>query len=490
MDVKHDPTAGYKMRRFLGLIALSLWLLLTLAGAVPCRDGDSCRGPANLSSVPGDRREFSPGGGAFLAGPPLRPAAAKDGPHSPPVYLLHVDGPIVPVVASFVERGLAGAERAGAPCVIRLNTPGGLYETTQKIVTRVVNARVPVIVYVAPSGGWAASAGTFITIAAHVAAMAPGTRIGAAHPVAVQETEVSETHGQKITEDAAAWIRSLALMRGRNAALAEAAVRESRSYADTEALEQGLVDVRAGDLPALLDDLDGRTVTLAGGQAWTLRTAGAEVRTVPMSWSEQFLHTITNPNVAYLLLTLGAVGLMTEFYYPGAVFPGVAGALSLLLGLYALGTLNAYWGGLLLMLLAFGLFLAEIFATTHGVLGGGGLAAFVLGSMLLFSGGPPGIRVSVSLIVVVALSLGAFFAFLVGAAVRAHRRRVETGSEGLRGRVARTLTPLDPEGLVLVEGERWAAHEETGATVPAGEEVVVTGTEGLRLKVKRRDSTG
>jgi membrane-bound serine protease (ClpP class) len=467
MDVGYKPTTGDSMRRALNILLLLLLLIfIPRAEAAPSCDGDFCLREALLLSVP------------------------VGGQKSPSVYVLHVEGPIVPVVASFVERGLDGAERAGAPCVIRLNTPGGLYETTQKIVTRMVNARVPVIVYVAPSGGWAASAGTFITMAAHVAAMAPGTRIGAAHPVAVQETEVSETQGQKITEDAAAWIRSLAILRGRNAALAEAAVRESRSYTDTEALEQGLVDVRAGDLPALLDALDGRTVTLAGGQAWTLRTAGAEVRTVPMSWSEQFLHTITNPNVAYLLLTLGAVGLMTEFYYPGAVFPGVAGALSLLLGLYALGTLNAYWGGLLLMLLAFGLFLAEIFATTHGVLGGGGLAAFVLGSMLLFSGGPPGIRVSVSLIIVVALSLGAFFAFLVGAAVRAHRRRVETGSEGLCGRVARTLTPLDPEGLVLVEGERWAAREETGATVPAGEEVVVTGTEGLRLKVKRRDTTG
>lgn len=487
MDVKHEPTAGYNMRRALSVFVLLLWMFVPRAGAVPFHDGDFCLGHATPLSVPADGRESPPGDGEFCPGQVIRPAAAKGGPDSPSVYVLHVDGPIVPVVASFVERGLAGAERAGAPCVIRLNTPGGLYDTTQRIVTRIVNARVPVIVYVAPSGGWAASAGTFITVAAHVAAMAPGTRIGAAHPVAVQETEVPETHARKITEDAAAWIRSLALMRGRNAALAEAAVRESRSYTDAEALEQGLVDLRAGDLPALLEGLEGRTVTLAGGQAWTLRTAGAEVRTVPMSWTEQFLHTITNPNVAYLLLTLGAVGLMTEFYYPGAVFPGVAGAVSLLLGLYALGTLNAYWGGLLLMLLAFGLFLAEIFATTHGLLGAGGLAAFVLGSMLLFSGGPPGIRVSLSLIAAVALSLGAFFAFLVGAAVRAHRRRVETGSEGLRGRVARTLTPLDPEGLVLVEGERWAAREETGATVPAGEEVVVTGTEGLRLKVRRRN---
>ncbi|MBC7105251.1 MAG: nodulation protein NfeD [Firmicutes bacterium] len=430
----------------------------------------------------------------FLGGPrapaapgwPVVPPASAAGPEPPPVHVLHVEGPIVPVVASFVERGLAGAERAGAPCVIRLNTPGGLYDTTQRIVTRIVNARVPVIVYVAPSGGWAASAGTFITVAAHVAAMAPGTRIGAAHPVAAQPGGLSETEGQKVTEDAAAWIRSLAALRGRDAALAEAAVRESRSYTDTEAVERGLVDLRAGDLEALLGALDGRTVTVAQGREWTLRTAGAEVRPVSMTWSEQFLHTITNPNVAYLLLTLGAVGLMTEFYYPGAVFPGVAGALSLLLGLYALGTLNAYWGGLLLMLLAFGLFMAEIFATTHGVLGLGGLVAFVLGSVLLFSGGPPGIRVSISLIAAAAVSLGAFFALLVGAAVRAHRRRVETGAEGLSGRVARTLTALDPEGLVLVEGERWAAREETGAAVPAGEEVVVTGTEGLRLRVKRR----
>ena len=404
------------------------------------------------------------------------------------VLVLKVNGPIVPVVGEYLDRGLAQAEAAGAVCVIELNTPGGLYETTQRIVTRILNARVPVVVYVSPAGGWAGSAGTFITLAAHVAAMAPGSRLGAAHPVAVGGSEDQEpgVEAQKITEDAAAWGRSIAQMRGRDPVKAELAVRESRSYTDVEALEGRLIDLRAKNLADLLTQLDGRKAVLAGGEEFVLRTAGAPVSRLEMTQVEEFLLAITNPSVAYLLLTVGLLGIVMELYHPGAILPGVVGGVSLLLSLYGLGTLNAYWGGILLILLAFALFAAEAFVVSHGILTMGGIASMVLGSLMLFSRGGSFPQISASLIFGMAGAVGAVFALAMGAVVRGQKRRVVTGKEALVKACGRALTNLDPEGTVLVEGERWHATAE-GEPVRAGEEVMVTSVEGLRLRVRRKN---
>ncbi|MGB9885616.1 MAG: NfeD family protein [Moorellales bacterium] len=413
----------------------------------------------------------------------VRPAWAGE------VQVLTVDGPIVPVVAEYLDRGLAQAEAREAVCVIELNTPGGLYETTQKIVTRILNAKVPVVVYVSPAGGWAASAGTFITMAAHVAAMAPGSRIGAAHPVGLggSDTQASAPEMQKITEDAAAWVRSIAQARGRDPVKAEAAVRESRSFTDREALEGNLIDLRAKDLADLLSQLHGRRVKLEGGREVELDTVPAALARTPMTWVEQFLFTITNPSLAYVLMTVGMLGLVMELYHPGATFPGVIGGISLLLALYSLGTLNAYWGGILLMVLAFILFAAEAFTPTFGLLTAGGLAALVLGSFLLFSRGGSFPQISLGLIFGMAGAVTAFFVLVVGAVVRGQKRQVVTGKEALVGAVGRVITDLAPKGTVLVEGERWHATAEDGS-VEAGTEVVVTAVEGLKLKVRRKNS--
>lgn len=415
---------------------------------------------------------------AAFAAPPPR---AQDG-H---VLVLHVDGPIVPVVARYVERGLerAAKEKASA-CVIELNTPGGLLETTQQIVQRMLASPVPVVVFVAPAGGWAASAGTFITVAADVAAMAPGTRMGAAHPVA-PEGELPPTHAKKVTEDAAAWARSIAEMRGRDPRRAEEAVTESRSYTDREALRYKLIDLRARDLNDLLRQIDGRRVRLGTGREVTIATAGVAVRDLPMSTAEHILHVIANPNVAYILLSLGMLGLMIEFLHPGVIFPGVAGGLALLLGLYGMGTLNASWTGILLIILAFGLFVAEIFVTSFGLLTVAGLGALVFGSLMLFTEASPVPQVSLGAIAGVAVSILAFVAYAARAVWRGQRRRVITGAEGLIGARAVALTPLNPAGAVLCEGERWSALAEEGE-IAAGEELTVTGVEGLRLRVRRR----
>lgn len=417
----------------------------------------------------------------------LIPHPSIAGSGTAPVCLARYSGPVVPITARYCERAIRYAESIGATaCIIELNTPGGLYTTTQELVTTIVNAKVPVVVYVGPAGGWAGSAGTFITMAAHVAAMAPGSRIGAAHPVGIGPSEEEQSiPSEKITEDAAAWIRSIAQMRGRNARAAELAVRQSRSYSDEEALRLKLIDLRARDLKDLLAKLDGRAVVLSGGTKVILKTRGATVEEVPMKSWERLLLALSNPDIAYILMTIGMAGLMVEIYHPGLIFPGVAGGISLLLGLYSLGTLDAYWGGILLIILAFALFIAEAFVPSHGALGAGGIVSFVIGSLILFSNGPPGMGVSISLIIATAAVLTALMALLVTAVVRGQRRNVVTGSEALIGSTAVARTDLNPTGTVFVAGEIWNAMSESGH-IRAGEEVVITGIEGLRLKVQRK----
>ncbi|MBI2856711.1 MAG: nodulation protein NfeD [Chloroflexi bacterium] len=404
---------------------------------------------------------------------------------SPTVSVLRVEGTIVPVVAQYIDRGLDEAEQRGdAAVVIELSTPGGLYDTTQEIVTRILNARVPVIVYVSPAGGWAGSAGTFITLSAHVAAMAPGSRIGAAHPVSGGGT-LTPTQEAKVTEDAAAFMRSIARLRGRDLDRAEAAVRQSRSFSDEEALQGNLIDLRADTLAGLLARVHGRKVTLADGREVTLNTSPATTRPLGMNSIERFLQMISNPNIAYILLTIGSIGIIAELYNPGMIFPGVVGGVSLLLGFYTLGVLNAYWGGVLLILLAFALFVADIFVPSHGILTAGGIVALTVGSLMLFSRNPSILQVNLGLVVAVVVAISAFFVFVIAAVVRGQRRKAVTGREGLVGQTATVVTPLAPHGVVLVEGERWAATA-AGQSIEAGEEVVVDRLEGLTLFVSKK----
>jgi membrane-bound serine protease (ClpP class) len=405
------------------------------------------------------------------------------------IQILSVDGTIVPVVANYIGRGINRAESEGAVvCIIELDTPGGLLNATEDIVQRILNAKVPIVVYVSPSGSWAASAGTFITIAAHVAVMAPGTSIGAAHPVTVGE-EMPEEVSKKVTEYSSAWIRSIAEIRGRDPEQAELAVTESKSFTASEALEAGLIDFQADDLESLISQINGRKITLTSGKEVVIDTTDYVLSRNEMNSVERFLHVISDPNIAYILLTLATIGLITEISNPGLIFPGVVGGICLFLAFYSLGVLNAYWAGVLLILLAFGLFVAELFTPAFGILTAGGLVSLVFGSLVLFSHSSPAMEVNKGLIAGVTIVIAAFVTFVVGAVVRGQRRRAATGAEALVGKVAVAKTPLDPKGTVLVDGEHWTATVDSGK-VELGEEVKITKVEGLKLivskKIKRR----
>ncbi len=400
------------------------------------------------------------------------------------IEILSVDGTIVPVVANYLDRGIGRAEsEVAVACIIELNTPGGLLNATEDIVQRILNAKVPIVVYVSPSGSWAASAGTFITVAAHVAVMAPGTSIGAAHPVAVGQ-EMPEEVSKKVTEYSSAWIRSIAEVRGRDPEQAELAVTESKSFTSSEAVEARLIDFQANDLESLIHQLNGRKVTLASGKEVVIDTTDYMLSRNEMNPVERFLHVISDPNIAYILLSLATIGLITEISNPGLIFPGVVGGICLFLAFYSLGVLNAYWAGVLLILLAFGLFVAELFTPAFGILTAGGLTSLVFGSLVLFSH-TPAMEVNRGLIAGVTVVIAAFVIFVVGAVVRGQRRRAATGAEALVGKVAVAKTLLDPKGTVLVDGEHWTATVDSGKVEP-GEEVTITKVEGLRLIVTKK----
>ena len=411
-------------------------------------------------------------------------AGPVTGDESQKVVVIEVDGTIVPVIAQYIDRGIDLVEDTGASaCVIKLNTPGGLLTATEDIVSRIMNADVPVVTYVSPKGAWAASAGTFITLASHVAAMTPATTIGAAHPVAGGDQEIPEDQMKKITEFSAKWMRTIAEDRNRNAEEAELAVTESKSFTDTEALEADIIDLRAESLESLLEQIDGTEVTLASGRQVILATAGATAETTEMTPFEKFLHTVTDPNVAYILFTLATIGLITEISSPGLIVPGVVGGICLILAFYSLGVLDAYWGGMALMLLAMGLFVAEYFTASFGVLTAGGVAALVLGSIILFSR-TPGVEVDTRLIALVTAGAATFGVFVLGAIIRGQRRPKATGTEGMLGRRATARTPLAPRGTVLAEGELWSAVAE-GEHVAPGEEVTIIRVDRMQLRVRK-----
>ncbi len=406
------------------------------------------------------------------------------------VVVLHVEDTILPVVADYIDRGISKAEEDDATtCVIiELNTPGGLLTTTEDIVQRIMNADVPIVVYITPKGSWAASAGTFITLSAHIAAMMPGTTIGAAHPVSAGEEEIPEYQMEKITNFSAKWMRTIAEERGRNMDEAELAVTESKSFSDTDALESNIIDLKADNLEDLIAQIDGWEVTLASGEIVTIDTANYDLSRDSMNRVEDFLQTISDPNIAFILLSLATIGLITEVTNPGLIFPGVVGGISMVLAFYSLGVLNAYWGGILLIILAMGLFVTEFFTTSFGLLTAGGIASMVTGALILFSYSP-GIEINRGLIAGVSIAVSAFAIFVIGAIIRSQRRTSATGTEGMVNKIAIARTPLNPTGTVAVEGELWTAIAE-GDQIQARDEVVITRVEELKLWVIKRQSKG
>jgi len=405
------------------------------------------------------------------------------------IIVLHANGTINPVLANYIERGIDQAEEDNAiACIIQLDTPGGLDTAMRDIVKDIINAEVPVVVYVSPSGARAASAGVFITIAAHVAVMAPSTAIGAAHPVAIGaegEAQMSEEMEEKIVNDAAAYIRSIAEAHGRNMEWAEKAVRESVSATEQEALELNIIDTVASDLDSLVSQLDGWQVTMLDGSVLTLDTQGAEIIDVNMSATESVLFAISDPNIALVLLSLAILGITVEIFNPGLIFPGVFGGISAFLAAYSLGVLPINYAGIALMILAGGLFIAEFFTPGFGLFAGGGIVSFVFGALILFSGRPTLFQPDLPVIIGIAVGVGSILAFIIYHAIRAHRRQATTGREELPGKTAVVKVALEPEGTVLHQGELWTGILDEGRAKP-GEEVTITKFDGLKLYVTKK----
>jgi membrane-bound serine protease (ClpP class) len=410
-------------------------------------------------------------------------AAGQEAGAAAEVVRARVAGIIHPVAAEYLREALAEADAAGAAAlVIELDTPGGLLTSTREIFTAMLGAKTPVVVYVAPSGAQAASAGFFLLMAADVAAMAPGTNAGAAHPVGGMGETIEGVMAQKIEQDAAATIRSLAARNQRNAELAEQAVLESRSFTADEAKAERLVDVVAPTLDALLEAIDGREVVKSSGEKRVLRTRGAPLRDVGMRPVQRLLSALAHPNIAYILMTLGFLGLYFELAHPGAVLPGVVGGICLILAFFALSVLPVNYAGVALIFLGLLFFVAEIKVTSYGLLTVAGVISLVLGSLMLFKSAEPALRVSLDVILGVAVFSAAVVAFLVTMALRAQRRQVRTGLEGLVNERGVARTALAPEGRVFVHGELWRAVGER--PVAAGEPVVVTGVDGMTLRVR------
>jgi len=405
------------------------------------------------------------------------------------IDVLTVKGTINPVLIEYISYGIDQAEEEGALAVIiQLDTPGGLDTSMRDIIQEIVNSPIPVVVYVSPAGARAASAGAYITLSAHVAVMAPNTAIGAATPVAMGgngEAAMSDEMKAKIINDAAAYMRDIAESHGRNAEWAEKAVREGVSATSQEALELNVIDMIAPDLNTLVAQLDGRQVTLLDGSVVTLNTQDATVNHVKMRWYKDFLYAIADPNIAYILLSLAMLGITVEIFNPGLIFPGVAGGISLLLAFYSLGVLPVNYAGVLLIVLAFGLFIAEVLTTTFGLFTAGGVISLVIGSLILFKGASPVFQVDLWLIATVTIIIASLFAFVISRVITAHRRQARTGREELAGKTAVVKEALDPEGTIFFKGERWTAISEKGR-VETGEEVIINKVDGLTLYVIKK----
>ena len=425
--------------------------------------------------------------GSLLIGPLVslgalwRAPASGAGAH---VVVATYEGVINPVAAEYLHDALAIAESGHAQAlIVKLDTPGGLDTSMRLIIKDMTNAPLPVVVYVSPSGGRAASAGVFITMAAHVAAMAPGTNIGAAHPVAMGGGEMDKTMKEKVENDSVAYIKSIAEQRGRNVTWAENAVRKSVSVTEKEALDLKIIDVVVEDVPALLAKLDGWKVALANGSV-TLQTKGAEARAFPMGWRLEALKVLSDPNIAMLLMTIGTIGILAELYNPGAILPGIVGAISLILAFYSLQSLPINYAGVLLIVLGVVFFVLEIQVTSYGLLTLGGIAAMTLGGLLLVKSDAPFMQVSLWFLLPTVITAGAILFGMAWMAARTFRQAPVTGVEGMVGAIALARTDVSPHGQVFVHGELWEAISES--PIRKGEEAEVRSVDGLTLTVSPR----
>jgi membrane-bound serine protease (ClpP class) len=404
------------------------------------------------------------------------------------VHVLSWDGIVNPVMERYVDRGIDAAEESSARAVvIELDTPGGLDTAMRDVIQRIQSSRVPVIVYVSPSGGRAASAGTFITMAGHVAAMAPNTTIGAATPVSGDGSDIEGALGRKVTNDSVAYIRGIAEQRGRNPDWAESAVRDAAAVNETEAVQLDVVDFVAVSTTDALQQSNGRSVQVPDGGGGlltvTLETANAPVHSNDTNFFEELLYLIADPNIAFLLLSLGGLALVFEIIHPSGM-TGIPGVIALVLAFFALGSLPTNWAGVVLIAFGFALIVAEIFVTGFGILGIGGLIALALGGLILTGSGDSGFQVSRWLVIGLTAALGIFTLGFLGVLVKSRRMPSHSGRESLVGQKGVTRSRLDPRGSVLVAGERWDATADD-APIDDDTPIIVTGSEGLRLTVKR-----
>jgi membrane-bound serine protease (ClpP class) len=410
---------------------------------------------------------------AFLLGCP---------PSSAEVLKITVSDTIQPITAEYIGRALVEAERnQDQALLIELNTPGGLLESTRDIIEKILSSPVPVIIYVTPSGRRAASAGFFILESADVAAMAPGTNTGAAHPVTIGGGKLDDLMKQKIENDTAALMRSVVSKRGRNVDVAETAVRQSKSFTDGEALSQKVIDYVASNQQDLFRQLQGKTIKRFNGQTITLNLANQPVRTFDMTLRQRILAYMMDPNVAFILLAIGVLALYAEFNHPGAVVPGTVGVVFILLSIFALNLLPTRFAAVVMILAAFALFALEAKFTSHGVLGIGGVAMLTLGGLLLVDGPIPEMRVHLWTALAVSLPLGAITIFLMTIALKARANKITTGTQGMIGEIGIAETNLDPYGKVFVHGEIWDAHATSPVT--AGQRVVVSKVQNLQVEV-------
>lgn len=403
------------------------------------------------------------------------------------IFRITVDAPIHPISSEYIIKTIDRAEKENARLIIMvLNTPGGLDSSMREIITKILSSKVPFATFVGPSGARAASAGFYIAIASDIFVMAPGTSTGAAHPVGISLTgqTMDKTMEEKVTSDAASYIKTLAEKRGRNTRLAEDAVRKSISFTEKEAFDQGLIDFVAKNEQEIIDYFDNKTIRRFNGEEVLLRLKEEPIIDIPMSARQKFLITISNPNLAYILLMLGLLGLYFEFSNPGAILPGVLGGIFLLLAIFSFQILPINYVGLLLILLAIGLFILEVKVHSYGILSVGGIVAMVIGSIMLINAPIPELQPSLKFIIPVAISLSLIFLFLVSLVIRAHAKKVHTGKEGLVGEIGIAQTDLKPEGKVFVHGELWNA--EAIGEIPKGSKVkVIQVQEGLKIRVQK-----
>lgn len=401
------------------------------------------------------------------------------------VVVITVDGSINPSSAQYINSGIKHARDNNAEClVITLNTPGGLLKSTRVIVSDILDSEIPVVVFVFPGGSQAASAGVFITLAGHIAAMAPGTNIGAAHPVALQG-EQDSIMNEKATNDAAAFIRTISEKRARNTQWAEDAVRKSVSITETEALKEGVIDTIAVTIRDLLEKIDGKEINTSAGIK-VLNTRDAEIVELKLNFQQKILGLLSDPNIAYILLMIGIYGIFFELYNPGAIFPGVVGAISLILAFYSLHTLPVNYAGLALIILAIILFIVEIKVVSYGLLTIGGVISLILGSIMLIDAKSTleVIRISWQVILVIVIFTAAFFIFAISFGIKAQRRKPTTGVEGIIGEIGEAISDLEPGGQIRVHGELWNAESPEGP-VSKGGKVIVTGISNLKLIVRK-----